>query len=183
MPMLPIGDIGPCIVTWDWGGVDELIITPYLGTIELRGVDSVSDVQEEGWGDTIKDSVFAGTVMELDVPMARSTVVQLQKMLLDRTSPLSTHQVVLYPKSGCDMYANAEAILIQKLCDGVADININNWSVLLKCYPWRDFALTWDRNNQRIHMVHFKVFPNQDSGWNDEYGTEGIESGGIYDLR
>ena len=180
---LPIGDIGPCVVTWAWGEVDELIITPYLGTISLRMTDSVSDVQEEGWGDTVKDSVFAGTVMELDVPMARSIVAQLQEMLLDRSSPLGTDQVVLYPKAGCDMYADAQPILIQPMCDGVVDADIATWTMFFKAYPWRDFELTWDRSGQRIHMVHFKLFPNQDSGFSDEFGTEGIDSGSIFDLR
>lgn len=187
MPMLRIGDVGPCQVVWDWGPVataTNLVITPYLGTISLRMVDSVSDVQEEGWGDSIKDSVFAGTVMELDVPMARSTMTQLRKMLHDRTVAPSIHETVLWPRAGCDMYADAEAILIQPLCDGVPSSERKQCSVLLKCYPWRDFELTWDRSAQRVHMVHFKVFQDQDSGaaTPDAFGTEGIAAGGLYDL-
>jgi len=81
MPKLPIGDISPCVVIWDYGGAGVMHIGPYLGTVSLRATDSVSDVQEEGYGDAPVDAVFAGTVFELDIPMARSTLVQLDHML------------------------------------------------------------------------------------------------------
>ena len=184
MPKLPIGDIGPCVVIWDYGGGvgKEMHIGPYLGTISLRAVDSVSDVQEEGYGDAPVDAVFAGTVFELDIPMARSTLVQLDHMLTYEktggawTSSLSGTGKVLTLKNmaGCDMYQYAKQIVIAPICNNVPNTDPNTWTLLYKCHPYRDFELTWDRSGQRIHMVKFKVFPNQDSGYCGEYGTEEI---------
>jgi len=51
MPKLPFGDKGPVQVVWDYGGT-PLVLNPVLGTVTLRATDSVSDVQEEGWGET-----------------------------------------------------------------------------------------------------------------------------------
>jgi len=188
MPKLPIGDIGPCVVIWNYHNIgevdgDPLCIGPYLGTISLRMTDSVSDVQEEGYGDAPVDAVFAGTVVELDIPMARNTLTQLASMIGDYQEEvlhgLSASGKVLTLKNmaGCDMYAHAKQIVIAPICNNVPDTDPNTWTLLYKCHPYRDFELGWDRAGQRVHMVKFKVFPNQDSGYCGEYGTEGMESG------
>jgi len=179
MPKLPIGDIGPCVIIWDYGGT-PLCLGPYLGTVSLRMTDSVSDVQEEGYGDAPVDAVFAGTVFELDIPMVRSTLLQLVGTIgyVDMGSlSVSGKVLTLKNMAGCDMYANAKQIVIAPVCNNVPDSDPNTWTLLYKCHPWRELELTWDRSGQRIHMCKFKIFPNQDSGYCGEYGTEGMESG------
>ena len=185
MPKLPIGDISPCVVIWDYGGAGVMHIGPYLGKVAIRAADSTSDVQEEGYGDAPVDSVFAGTVFELEVPMARSTLVQLDHMLTYEraagawTSSLSGTGKVLTLKNmaGCDMYQYAKQIVIAPICNNAPNPDPNTWHLLYKCHPYRDYELGWDRAEQRVHMVKFNVFPNQDSGYCGEYGTEGMESG------
>ena len=188
MPRLPIGDISPCVIIWDYTDPAEgnaFCIGPYLGTVSLRATDTISDVQEEGFGDAPVDGVFAGTVFELDIPMARNTLDQLDKMLTYEKeagswkSSLSASGKVLTLRNmaGVDMYAYAKQIVIAPVRNNVPDPDPNTWYLLYKCHPYRDFELTWDRAGQRVHMVKFKVFPNQDSGFCGEYGTEGMESG------
>lgn len=181
MPKLPMGDIGPCVVIWDYEG-EPICLGPYLGTVELRMVDSVSDVQEEGYGDAPVDAVFGGTVMELDVPMARSTLGILQHAIgysQMGTLDASGYRLHLYNMAGCSMYENAKQVIIAPICNNVPDIDPNTWILLYKCHPYRDFALTFDRSGQRIHMVKFKIFPNLDSGFCGDYGTYGLESGAM----
>ena len=177
MPKLPIGDIGPCLVVWDYPD-NQLAIGPYLGTVSLRMVDSISHVEEEGYGDAPLDGVFAGAVVELDVPMTRSSLLQLEATIAyEEMGDLTGSVLKLQNVAGCDMYQNAKQIVIAPLCNNVADDDTHKWSLLYKCHPWRDFELTWDRSGQRIHMVKFKVFPNTDSGCGGDYGTEGMASG------
>jgi len=182
-----MGDIGPCVVIWDFGGGDgEMHIGPYLGTVSLRATDSISDVQEEGYGDAPVDAVFAGTVFELDVPMARSELVHLDHMLTyeknaagawtSSRSGVSGKVITLKNMAGCDMYMYAKQIVIAPICNNVYNSDPSTWILLYKCHPYRDFELTWDRSGQRVHMVKFKVFPNQDSTYCGEYGTWGMES-------
>ena len=193
MPKLPMGDIGPCVVIWDYDMFNvgtPTCLGPYLGTVSLRMVDSVSDVQEEGYGDAPVDGVFAGTVMELDVPMARSTLDELLatigygsmgvKEYIPETAPFTpvadADVLKLKNMAGCAMYELAKAILIAPVCNNVPDTDESSWIMLFKCHPWRDFELTFDRSGQRIHMVKFKVFPNRDSGYCGEYGLWGLPS-------
>jgi len=181
MPKLPMGDISPCVVIWDYEGT-PLCLGPYLGTAPLRLTDSIADVQEEGYGDAPVDAVSAGTVVEFEYPMARSTLVQLAGMIgYQGMGSLSASGKVLTLRNwaGCDMYANARQLLIAPICNNVPDPDPNSWTLLYKTHPYRDFELGFDRNNQRIHQVKFKVFPNQDSGYCGEYGTEGLESGAV----
>lgn len=189
MPKLPMGDITPCVIIWDYDSGSDYCIGPYLGTVSLRMTDSVSDVQEEGYGDAPVDGVFAGTVMELDVPMARSTLSQLANTIgygsmgtmgypdgAGGWTP-DDHVLTLHNMAGCDMYELAKQILIAPVCNNVPDTDPHSWILLYKCHPWRDFELTHSRSDQKIHMVKFKVFPSQDSGYCGEYGQWGLPTG------
>jgi len=164
-----MGDISPCEVIWNYeapGAETAQYLSPYLGTVTLGMVDSVSDVQEEGYGDAPVDAVFAGTVITLSIPMARSTLTQLSVSIgYQDMGSLSGNVLTLKNVAGCDMYANARQIIIAPVCNNAPDPDPNTWILLYKCHPYRDFELTYDRSGQRVHMVRFKVFPNQDSGY------------------
>lgn len=189
-----MGDIGPCVVIWDynqWAAGTPFCIGPYLGTVSLRMTDSVSDVQEEALGDATVDGVFAGTVVELDVPMARNTLSQLVNMIgyhgagrqsyPEESDPwaeqLDDNVLTLNNMAGCSMYTTyAKQIVIAPVCNNVPDSDPHNWILLYKCHPYREFELTFDRAGQRVHMVKFKVFPNLDSGYCGEFGQWGVQS-------
>jgi len=172
MPKLPFGDKGPVQVVWDYGGT-PLVLNPVLGTVTLRATDSVSDVQEEGWGETPVDAVFTGTVVELEVPMTRSTLDQLTS-LLEGVESGAGGIAIFKAKAGCDMYANAKQVVLKPLCDNQPDSDTSHWILLYKCFPYRTFELGFDREGQRVHMVVFKVFVNQDSGYEGKLFAYGV---------
>jgi len=174
MPQLPFKDKGPVQLTWDYGD-SNLVINPVLGTVSLTTVDSVSDVQEERYGETPVDAVFTGTVVELAVPMTRSTLTQLIS-LLEGVESGGADVAIFKVKSGCDMYSSSKQILIQPLCDNVPDADLTHAILLYKCFPYRDFDLGFNREDQRVHMVRFKVFPNQESGYEGKYYQYGVSS-------
>lgn len=165
MPQLPFRDKGPVEVTWDYDGT-PLVLNPTLGTSALRLTDSVSDVQEEEYGDTPVDAVFMGSVCELDIPMTRSTMLQLETLLANAGvitgGAAITHFLV---KAGCAMYPNAQDIVLKPLCDNTPSVTSSEWIQIHKCHPFREFDLGFDRDGQRMHMVKFKVFPNMTSGY------------------
>lgn len=175
MPQLPIGDISPCEVTWDYGGAN-IIITPHLGKVSLRMADAVTDVHIDGQGVAPIESFFEGATVELEVPMARSTLSQLANTIGYRElGTLAGNILTLHNVAGIEMFANAKQIVIKPMCNGVPDPLASHWTLIHKCHPYRDFELGFDRSGQRVHLVKFKVFPRQDEGHEGEYTTEGME--------
>ena len=174
MPQLPFKDKGPAQVIWDYDGT-PLVLNPTLGTSALRLTDSVSDVQEEEWGETPIDAVFMGTVCELDIPMARSTMLQLETLLANAgVVNFAADETKFKVKAGCAMYPNAEDIVMKPLCDNVPSVTSSEWILIYKCHPYREFDLGFDRDGRRMHMVKFKVFPNMASGYEGELYQVGM---------
>ena len=177
MPQLPFKDKGPVQVTWDYdaSGLGPLVLNPTLGSQYLRLTDSTSDVFEEEWGDTPVDSVFMGTVCEIEIPMARSTMLQLETLLANAgVINFAVGQTKFKAKAGCAMYPNAEDIVFKPLCDNVPSVTKTEWIQVYKCHPFREFELGFDRDTQRMHLVKFKVFPNMTSGFAGELYQVGM---------
>ena len=185
MPQLPFRDKGPVEVTWDYGdGIGaKLVLNPTLGSSVLRLTDSVSDVQEEEWGDTVVDSVFMGTVCELDIPMARSTMLQLETLLANAgVAEGSEADITIFrAKAGCAMYENAKQIVLKPLCDNAPTDDKSKWILIYKCHPFREFELGFNRDEQRMHMVKFKVFPSGMSATEGELYQVGVAADGVAD--
>ena len=127
------------------------------------------------------DAVFAGAVVELDVPMTRNTLAQLAATIAyEKMGALVGADVLrLDNVVGCDMYDNAKDIVIAPICNNVANSDPATWTHIYKAHPYRDFELGWDRSEQRTHMVKFKVFPSTDSGCGGAYLTEGMPAGSV----
>jgi hypothetical protein len=162
MPQLPILDISPCSVTWDYEGT-ELRLDPYLGTVSLKHDDSVAKVYEEAFGDAYVDAVLSGGVVTLDIPMTRSTLEQLEKVLPGATLNVGGDVLTIKNKCGSDMYVDAKAIAIKPIKDNVVSTTKSQWTIIYKCYPYKAFDLSWDRDKQRVFLVKFMVFPVMES--------------------
>lgn len=167
---LPIGDLGPACITYDYGQSAAIELTPYLGSVVLRQSDTISPVQEEGFGDADVDGVFAGSPMELEVPMTRSSWVQISKL------PGMTKQdahIDISNKCGAEMYENSVELIIKPIRDGVCSVTESEWTHLFRVHPFRAYELIWSRADQRIVMAHFKVFPCMESGCLGKFGRMG----------
>ena len=180
MPQLPIGDIGPSEVTWDYGGATPVITTPHLGKVTTRMADAVTDVFIDGQGIAPIEAFFEGATVELEVPMARSTLSQLANTIGYRDlGTLAGNVLTLHNVAGIEMMAHAKQIVIKPMmnvggCSVAPNPDPHTWQLFYKCHPWRDFELGYDRSGQRVHMVKFKIFPNQDTGYEGEYFQEGV---------
>ena len=175
MPKLPIGDIGAVEVVYDYGtesGQANLVISPYLGAVKQRINDAFADVQEEDFGDASVDAVFKGTTVEIEIPMARSTLLQLAGVLPG--VDLSGSVLTFSNKCGSSMYDSAVPMLFKPKKDGVVSTNHAEWILVYKVFAYRAIELTFDRGTQRTHLVKFKVFPMQESGYEGKYSQEGV---------
>lgn len=173
MPQLPMGDIGPVQVVWMYGESGEMALDPYLGDATLNAEDDVHPVQEEKWGKSEVDAVFGGTTMELEVPFTRNSLAMLEE-ILQGTLDVVNSSIKLTAKSGCAMLTSAHAIVLKPICDGVPSVDQTEWIHLYHCHPYRKWALTFNREGQRVFLTGFKVFMSQESGQVGEFGVVGV---------
>lgn len=171
MPRLPMGDLGPCEIIWRYGQSDEIALAPFLGAVVLRMSDTINDIQEEAFGEAAVDAAFGGASMELETPLTRSTLEQLEAVLLGQ---LNSTVLTLPGMVGCGMYDDAEAMVLKPVCDNVPSTDSAQWIHLYKTYPYRAFELSFDRSTQRVFLVKWKIFISQDSLTYGDFGTIGV---------
>jgi hypothetical protein len=169
---LPFSDAGPCEIEWGFGESDAIVLRPYLGTVSLRVTDAIKDIQEEGYGEAPVDAIVQGTTVELDVPLTRLDVDQLE-VVLQAARP-SGNILVLSSRAGCPMYDDARALVIRPICDNVPDPDTGHWIEIFKTFPFRKIDLPFDRGTQRVILIGFKVFVSQESGHEGEILQIGI---------
>lgn len=166
MPQYPFGDMGPVEVIWAFGvSGEEQALSPFLGPINLTLEDSIKDIQEEGLGETAVDAVVTGSKCELEVPMTRNTLAQLQQITHGSLDSHGNLQVPAFV--GCSMRDQAQPIMIKPVCNNVVSIVPAEWLYIYYAYPYRSFTLTFSRDEQRKHVAKFKIFASLDS---DTYG-------------
>ena len=176
MPKLPMGDMGPCEIVWAYGDSAAMYLGEFLGGVKLTMETTVHDIKEDGAGEAAVDAVFGGSVMTLEVPLARSTYAQLAAVLLDEDWIEGSKIINIKNQIGCDLYDKAKAIVIKPICGDEVSNDPTEWMILFKCYPVPGMDLTFDPSTQRIFPTKFKVFVCQESPCVGKFGTVGMDS-------
>jgi hypothetical protein len=153
--------MGAAEVIYGYGESDALILTPHLGRIALKDTMSSKDIQEEGFGENAVDAVATGRLVEVSIPMTRSTLEQLE-LVLHGTLQSTVLKVTAFV--GCQMYEDSRAMLIKPLCDNIASLDPAEWIEVFHTYPLPAIDLGYARDEQRVFLVNFKVFVSQESG-------------------
>ena len=133
MPASPIKDLGPCIVIWDNDGAQELQLSPSFGGILFRDEVLGVDVKEDQQGETIVDTVHTGRVVEVTVPMTRSTLAQLENAI--KGSVDSATNLKVSNKVGVNVFPLSKELLIQPIEDGIAAAT-STWLHVHRTYPF-----------------------------------------------
>jgi len=174
MGKLPIGDISPCEVVFDFGvgpSFLNLNLSPFLDKVSLKRDDSIQKVFEEGFGDAAVDAVFSGAVYDLTIPMTRSSWVKLAAVLPGCT--IVGGALVMANKCGGNMYDDAYYIIIKPMVDLVPSPDEATWTHLYKCYPYAAWEVGWARDGQRVFATKWMVFPSQDTPTLGKFGHFG----------
>lgn len=176
---LPFGDISPCEIVWGYGESGAAYLGAYLGEVKLTQETGVQKVEEEASGDAAVDAVFTGSSITLEVPMTRSTLDQLNEVLLAGGVQGTTPNEYIYLKNhiGGDQYSKAKAIVIKPICEGIPSTDPAKWIQLYKCYPVPGLDLAFNRSTQRVFPIKFTVFPSRESGTVGKFGTVGMPAG------
>lgn len=173
MPELPMGEISAAEILWDPAalGGTEVSFKSALGTVNLRGTDTVNPIHEERFGDALVDAAHGGMPVELEVPLTRTELAKLVTVL---HGAITGDALSLINKAGCNALPNAKPIFIKPMCGGLPDVDPATWAHLYHAYPFRAFEIPYDRSTQRTINVIFHCFVSIESATIDKFGTIGV---------
>jgi hypothetical protein len=168
-----MGEISAAEILWDPAalGGTEVSFKSALGTVNLRGTDTVNPIHEERFGDALVDAAHGGMPVELEVPLTRTELAKLVTVL---HGAITGDALTLINKAGCNALPNAKPIFIKPMCGGLPDADPKTWAHLYLCYPFRAFEIPYDRSTQRTINVIFHCFVSTESATIDKFGTIGV---------
>ena len=158
MPIAHFLDLGPCSATWD---PDTLAVelNPTFGGIRYRDTLLTSPIMEDGQGDTEIDGVDKGRTVEVEIPMTRFSLQQLEYVI--QGSELAADVLAVGNSVGNSFYALAKEILLKPMVDNALSVTDTQWVHFWHCFPVIDEEIVFDNSEQRVARVIFKVFPSQ----------------------
>lgn len=160
----PNKDLGPCSITW--GAEDgEVELNPTFGGVTFKDEVLHVEVKEDQQGEAPVDHVHIGRIVELTVPMTRSTLAKLEDVIMG--SAVTSHTIKVSNKVGDATFALAKEIIIKPLAGGVPGPD-KTWLHIHRCYPFSSLEWVYDNAGQRVTNVVFKAYPDDFSEWQNE---------------
>lgn len=160
----PNKDLGPCSIIWDEGGA-AIELNPTFGGVTFKDEVLHVEVKEDQQGETPVDFVHTGRIVELTLPMTRSTLSKLEAAIMG--SAVTSDTIKVSNKVGDAVFALAKEVVIKPLADGVAAA-AKTWLHIHRCYPFSNLEWVYDVANQRVTNVVFKAMPDDFSTWVNE---------------
>lgn len=149
-----LNDLGPCKVTFN--GVD---LGTTKGGVKFKDNLDQSAVLTDQSGTTPEDHILTGRVVSVEVPLTRSNLAKLSKVIPGMSSFASYSQV--RNQVGIARKATSAQLVLQTLIDGVAS---GDAITIFKASPSPDMEITFDNENQRIYKINFAVYPDTSNG-------------------
>ena len=157
----PNRDLGPCSVIWDRAG-DNIELNPTFGGVTFRDEVLDADIHEDQAGETIVDGVHTGRIVEVTIPMTRSSLAQLEVAIKGSTATATNLKVKNWV--GGNQFPLAKELLIKPIVDNVPSADTEEWLHVFRTYPKSNLEWQYNNADQRVTNVVFKVFPDDESG-------------------
>ena len=154
----PIKDLGPCEVTFD--GVS---LGSTFGGVIFRHTEESRPVREDQQGVTNVDELKVGVSCEIEVPLTRTSLGQLSKVIGNSTYTGSKLEVGVVV--GQSLLDAAKVLIIKPIIDSVVSTDSKTWLTVYKAYPRVDLEVNYNYENQRVYKVIFKAFPDSGKLW------------------
>lgn len=154
----PIKDLGPCEVNFD--GVS---LGATMGGVIFRHTEESRPVREDQQGVTNVDELKVGVSCEIEVPLTRSSLGQLSKVIGNSTYTGTKLEVGVVV--GESLLDHAKVLILKPIIDSVVSTDERTWLTVYKAYPRADLELTYNYENQRVYKVIFKAFPDNGKLW------------------
>lgn len=157
----PNKDLGPCHVIWDPDD-GNLELNPTFGGVTFKDEVLHVEVKEDQQGEAPVDHIHTGRIVELTVPMTRSTLARLEAAIMG--SAVTGDTIKVSNKVGSATFVNAKEIIIKPIEEGVVAA-AKTWLHIHRCYPFSNLEWVYDNAGQRVTNVVFKAYP-------DDYSTQ-----------
>lgn len=154
----PIKDLGPCEVNFD--GVS---LGATMGGVIFRHTEESRPVREDQQGVTNVDELKVGASCEIEVPLTRTSLGQLSKVIGNSTYTGTKLEVGVVV--GESLLDHAKVLILKPIIDSVVSTDERTWLTVYKAYPRADLELTYNYENQRVYKVIFKAFPDGTKFW------------------
>ena len=163
MPQGKLGDINPGAFILDYGDSphENIEIRPTLGTLQINIEEGISDVFEEEFGDAPVDTVSKGTVITIDAPFTRLDGWHLSQIFPNKFEVQSADELIIKNCAGYSYFENSIPAVIRPLVCNELVTDRSEWVYFWHVHPVMNFQLGYDRENQRMYSVQFKVYPVQ----------------------
>jgi len=154
--MNPIKDLGPCAVIFD--GVD---LGATQGGVIFRHTESSKTVNTDQAGTTPVDELKTGATCSIEVPLTRTALGQLAKVV--GASSYTGSKLRVKVATGISLLDNAKQLILKPVVNGVTSTTSSEWLTVQKAYAKADFELAYGNEGQRIYKVIFTAFPDANS--------------------
>jgi len=156
----PLLDLGPCVIDYDGGTV---IFNKSQGGVKFRWQEFNAPIKEDQSGsETDVDEVSIGAKCELEVPLTREELADLNYLFGNSTQSSNTLKVK--NPVGEAKFSGAKEIIVKPIVNGTVSTTNTQWLYIHRCSPTVNFELAYDNSGQRVFMTTFKGFPDDASG-------------------
>jgi hypothetical protein len=149
----PLKDLGPCAVIFD--GVD---LGATHGGVIFRHTESSKPVNDDQHGATNVDEIKTGATCSVEVPLTRTALGQLAKVV--GASSYTGSKLKVKNAVGISLLDNAKQLILKPIVNGVTSTTASEWLTVQKAYAKADFELAYSNEGQRIYKVTFTAFPD-----------------------
>lgn len=156
--MNPVKDLGPCAIIFD-----DVDLGATLGGVKFRHTEESRPVREDQQGVTSVDELKVGATCEVEVPLTRTALGQLSKVIGNATYTGTKLEVGVV--IGESLLTNAKTLVIKPIIESVVSTDSSTWLTIYKAYPRADLEVSYDYDNQRVYKVIFKAFPDSGKLW------------------
>lgn len=162
-PQMFFKDVSPAAITLDYGpsGHANLTLDAFLGAVRAKKDDQIVDVFEEGYGDAPVDAVAKGSIVTIEAPLTRITPHEWALLFPNAIEIQSADELIWKNLVGYDFFANSTNLVIRPLINNIPSAVPNEWLYYFHVHPFESWDVGFDREEQRVIMVNFKVFPVQ----------------------
>lgn len=147
----PLGDLGPCSVTFNSVSLGENL------DVTVRITDETAPVHTAAAGTASKDEIFTGRLVEIECSLTQSELTELEDVFPSSTR--TVNELMFGSPVGTTMSSLGAHLVLKKVTGGVASADATEWITFFLAAPKSTAEWVFDASTQRVTRAFFRAFP------------------------